>query len=165
MRRHWIGLLGIALVIVGLAGIVVGGLVLAGSQLRSRTPSANAPSGGSLGQRIFTTGTGVSGRSIPRSGPGMMMGGVGCSACHGSDGRGRRVRMMMGSFEAPDIRYSTLTSAHEDEQGWSDDEIRRAIVQGVEPNGQTLSGWMPRWRMTSTETNAVLGYLKELSSR
>jgi hypothetical protein len=54
---------------------------------------------------------------------GMMDSGtVACTSCHGPEGRGGRLQMMMQTFDAPDIRYKTLTSegmAHgHDGQTW-----------------------------------------------
>jgi mono/diheme cytochrome c family protein len=70
-------------------------------------------------------------------GMGIMGGGMmTCASCHGSDGRGGRVRMMMRVFEAPDIRYQTLTSeehggegeegAEHEHEPYTDEDIKRA---------------------------------------
>ncbi|MDT8434611.1 MAG: c-type cytochrome [Anaerosomatales bacterium] len=159
MRSVWLAMLGLLIVATGIAGIVW--------TLSSRAPaSRTAPSTEySLGARIFIYGVGEDG-PIPRTaiGPGMM--GGGCARCHGTGGTGRYVGMM-GGFEAPDIRYSTLTSPHEDhdEEGWSDRDIRRAIVDGVEPDGEELDPVMPRWSLSDAEFRALIDYLKELDGR
>ena len=156
---------GLVLLIVGIVGMVslpyLGGWVAG---------SGDYPT---LGERIYYTGYGEDGQ-IPRSmtggrvrGAGMMMGAA-CVDCHREDGRGGRLTMMMGrSIDVPDIRYSALTSSHEEngdtEPGWTDSEIAEAIRNGVEPNGQQLRAPMPRWDMTDTEVEAVIDYLKELS--
>jgi hypothetical protein len=55
--------------------------------------------------------------------------------------------MMMQSFDAPDIRYKTLTSegmAHgegEDHPPYTDETIKRTITQGVDPAGNPLK-WL-----------------------
>lgn len=128
----------------------------------------------SAGQRIYYTGADATG-AIPRTiaGRGMMgfgmMGEVGCVGCHGEDGRGGRVGMMFGAIDIPDIRYSTLSTAHSEEgttiPAWSDGDIARAIRDGVEPDGQPLKAPMPRWKMTDTQATAVIAYLKELTAR
>jgi mono/diheme cytochrome c family protein len=151
---------------VGAVGIVVSAGLL----------GASSGVGGfsSLGQQIYFTGTTASG-PIPRTiaGGGMtglgMMGNVACVDCHGEDGRGGRVGMMFGAVEIPDIRYSTLSESRSEAgttvPAWSDNDIVRAIRDGVEPDGQPLNAPMPRWAMTDTEIRAVVTFLKELSAR
>lgn len=72
---------------------------------------------------------------------------------------------MMGSFEAPNITYDVLTGkapgADEDES-FTEAQIKRAITQGIEPNGERLSLNMPRWRMTDSDLNDIIDYLKKL---
>jgi mono/diheme cytochrome c family protein len=151
-------MLGLIVLATGIAGVIW--------TLSSRAPLPRATTDAeyaSLGARIYIYGVGEDGRPVRRTsiGPGMM--GGGCVRCHGSDGTGGYTRMM-GGFETPDIRYSTLTSPHEDhdEEGWSDRDIRRAIVEGVEPDGEELDPIMPRWRLSDAEFRALIDYLKEL---
>ena len=99
-----------------------------------------------------------------------MMGNVACVDCHGEDGRGGLVGMMMlGSVEIPDIRYSMLTTPRSEEgttvPAWTDADIARAIRDGIEPDGQRLKAPMPRWDMTDAEITDVIAYLKELDAR
>jgi cytochrome c oxidase subunit 2 len=98
-----------------------------------------------------------------------MMGNLACVNCHGEDGRGGRVGMMLGDVKIPDIRYSALTSVRSEEgtsvPAWTDDDIRRSIRDGIEPNGQPLKAPMPRWKMTDAQLNEVVDYLKELDAR
>jgi hypothetical protein len=58
-----------------------------------------------------------------------------CASCHGADGRGGTVRMMMNTFYALDIRYSTLTEAghydDHDHPAYSNIDLIRAITLGV----------------------------------
>ncbi|GAB4275531.1 MAG: hypothetical protein Kow0056_05200 [Coriobacteriia bacterium] len=163
------------MLIVGLALVAAGaaGLVVVAGDSASLDPAFSFRATGtdaSLGERIYMDGIGEDG-FIPRSavGPGMM--GGGCAVCHGTDGRGGTFTMMMGRFEAPDIRYDVLTGEHAEEGehaehgGWSDEDIRRAIEDGIEPDGKRLDPFMPRWEMTDEEFDALLGYLKELSER
>jgi cytochrome c oxidase subunit 2 len=160
---------GIVLLVVGLLGIVG---VWAYS-FSSPTTSAGGEFS-SAGQRIYYTGADAAG-SIPRTvgGAGMMglgmMGNLACVNCHGEDGRGGRVGMMLGDVKIPDIRYSALTSLRSEEgtsvPAWTDDDIRRSIRDGIEPNGQPLKAPMPRWKMTDAQLNEVVDYLKELDAR
>lgn len=116
-----------------------------------------------VGERIFRTGDGEDG-PIPRTavGPGMM--GGGCADCHGSDGRGRTIRFMMGNLETPDIRLSTLLKPHGDgDEAWTREEVATAIRDGVEPDGSRLDEFMPRWRMSAAEMDALLDYMEELN--
>ena len=125
--------------------------------------SAGPVSGVALGERIFTTGTDEDGRVIPRSGfAGMMGSAVACANCHGPDARGRTIQMMMGQFQAPDIRWSTLAAPPTDpnDKAFDPDSFFLAVTQGIDPNGSTLKVFMPRWQLTRTESDALIEYLK-----
>lgn len=170
MKRGNLLAWGIALVAVGLLGL--GALWILGS---AGTSPLDGGTSASSGQRIYYTGLDASGRPIPRTiaDAGMMgrgMAGVACVDCHGEDGRGGLVEMMMfGPVEIPDIRYSTLTAPGSEDgetvSGWSDADIGRAIRDGVEPDGQQLRAPMPRWDMTDAQIADVIAYLKELDER
>lgn len=166
----WPLMIGLA-VLVGIVLVLCSGLTLWGL----------GQSGGFLrryetnGERIYFTATSQRGTAITQDlgtgsmGPGMMMGGrLACATCHGSDGRGGRVRMMMASFVAPDIRYGTLTGAdehdggHEDHPPYTDETIKQAITQGLDPAGNPLAWPMPRWSMSQADLEDLLSYLKTL---
>jgi mono/diheme cytochrome c family protein len=75
--------------------------------------------------------------------------------------------MMMGSFDAPDIRYSTLTGEehgdeHEEHPPYTDETLKQAITQGLDPAGEPLDWVMPRWTMTDEQLDELLDYLKAL---
>ena len=75
--------------------------------------------------------------------------------------------MMMTTFVAPDIRYPTLTAAEMDQGGekhpaYTDETIKRAITQVVDPAGKALEWPMPRWTMSETDRNDLLAFLKTL---
>ncbi|MFQ6059086.1 MAG: c-type cytochrome [Anaerolineae bacterium] len=140
----------------GLAGLAIPGRGFPG-QYRSN------------GEQIYFTATSQRGTPITSDmGMGMMGGGAACASCHGPDGRGGRVRMMMGTFVAPDIRYGTLTAEemeHEGEEAhppYTDETIKRAITQGVDPAGEPLEWPMPRWTMTEEDLDNLLEFLKSL---
>jgi cytochrome c oxidase subunit II len=124
----------------------------------------------SNGERIFRTGTSASGPPIRADMDGMHRMGrsrMACADCHGIDGRGRTGRMMMGSFEAPDIRYSALTEEdHGDEHAehppYTDEDIKRAVTQGIDPAGEPLDWPMPRWTMSTEQLDDLIEYLKTL---
>lgn len=95
---------------------------------------------------------------------GMMRGKLACVSCHGVDGQGGRVRLMMYTFTAPDIRYEALTSKEhvegEAHEPFTDEAIKRAITEGVEPDGEPLDWPMPRWTMSATDLDDLLEFLK-----
>ncbi|MGD2144451.1 MAG: hypothetical protein PVF54_08245, partial [Anaerolineae bacterium] len=76
----------------------------------------------------------------------MQVGTMTCASCHGSDGRGGRAQMMMRTFVAPDIRYEALAAEEHAEHGeevmehepYTEETIKQAFTQGVEPNGEPL---------------------------
>lgn len=136
-----------------------------------RGPGTPVPRGGytSNGEQIFFTGTSSRDTISTTGGPFWFgMHGGGCATCHGPDGRGGQV-VMMGSFTAPDIRYKVLTGAvkaeeEEEHEPFTDEDIKRAITRGIEPNGEELSQNMPRWQMSDRDLEDVIDYLKELDS-
>jgi len=73
---------------------------------------------------------------------------------------------MGGIINVPDIRYSKLTSPHTEEDetmpAWTNGDIARAVREGVEPNGETMNSYMPRWDMTDGDMKDLIAYLKEL---
>jgi cytochrome c oxidase subunit II len=124
---------------------------------------------GSNGERIYMTGTSASGPAITAEIPGMHRmrpGRLACSSCHGPDGRGGQVWMMMSSFDAPDIRYSELTDGgHGDDHEhppYTDEDIRMAISEGIRPDGELLEWMMPRWSMTGEQLDDLIAFLKTL---
>jgi cytochrome c oxidase subunit 2 len=138
---------------------------------RNRTFKSN-------GEQIYFTATSQRGNPISYEMMGMMHmqgGRMACVDCHGPDGKGRNVQMMMGSFQAPDIRFSTLTSPeHEHEEGeesqphtmehppYTIETIKRAITQGIDPAGNPLSTFMPRWQIFDSDLDDLISYLKTL---
>lgn len=163
-----VGLILVVLALAAIAALLVlsipGGAPLhpGGSSVPTgQVPGAGA--GADLGERIFLTGADEKGRLIPRSGvTGMMGSGVACADCHGSDARGRNIRMMMGQVEAPDIRWSTLTEPPTEpgDVAFDPDSFFLAVTQGADPTGETLKVFMPRWELTRAESDALIEYLK-----
>lgn len=169
MRHGGLFIAGLTTLLIGIVGMAAAAVWLVGpSGFESRGTSPYS----SAGERIYFTGIGDDGSPIPRTvgrsglmGRGMMAD-LACVTCHGEDGRGGRVAMMMGFFDAEDIRYSKLTSPGSEDgestPGWSDEDIARAIRDGIEPSGERLKAPMPRWDMTDNEIEEILAYLKEL---
>ncbi|MHB8867286.1 MAG: c-type cytochrome [Thermoleophilia bacterium] len=163
-NSFYVGVVAIAVGVIGLVAVFAVNSAGTGSLVFR-------PAAESVGGEIFLYGT-DGGRAIPRRGSIGMMGGsgLGCADCHGRDGRGGRVSMMMmGSFEAPDIRWSTLTSTEmEHAEGeaahppFDRDSFARALRDGVEPDGGELKSPMPRWRVSDAQVDALIEYLQGL---
>jgi cytochrome c oxidase subunit II len=127
----------------------------------------------SNGERIYYTGVSERARPIRFDGgpPWLMMHGGGCVSCHGIEGRGG-VPVMMGTAIPADIRYAALTEdeghGHDKEEGeeahppYTDELIKRAITQGLNPADKPLDQTMPRWQMTEEDLNDLIAYLKTL---
>ena len=131
----------------------------------------------SNGERIYFTATNDNGQRILYTGGpnfgGMMMGrgsNLACASCHGSDGRGGIHTMHMDVMDAPDIRYTALSSEgeehgdeHGDEHGeYGLDSFRLAVIEGTHPDGESLSRDMPRWRMSDRDLADLFEFLKTL---
>jgi len=186
MRRHTLVIL-LALCLSTLALAVVAGCAApntsGGGQNNGRTMmggngSGTNPSGGgvtgggsgtysSVGERIFLTGVGSDGQAIKRTGATtsqgsrMMMSGNGCGSCHGANGRGGTIGMMMrASIKTPDITYAALSKA-----GFTDTTIKRAIRDGLDEADKPLKDPMPRWQMSDADVAATIAYLKQLSGQ
>ena len=101
-----------------------------------------------------------------------MMGGgqLACADCHGRDGRGGRHVMHMTAMDAPDIRWSALTEAEHGDHGeevehppYDEETFKRAVTQGLDPDGNPLDAAMPRWRMSDQDLDDLIDYLESLS--
>jgi len=153
-------------------GLTIAGAILVGLAMAAAYTGLASLSGGSFqsnGERIYFTATSSSGQPITAEMGNMSMQSpqMACVDCHGPDGRGGPVWMMMGSFEAPDIRYRALTSAEHEEEGeehppYTDELIKQAFLQGINPAGEALSFPMPRWRMSDADAQDLLEYLQSL---
>lgn len=160
------------LLIVG-DGVLVGLLLVACLALALRFTGPTVVGGyRSNGEQIYFTATSQRGTPIVSDmGMGMKGGGMmTCANCHGPGGRGGQVRMMMRVFEAPDIRYQTLTSEEHGEEGkeemehepYTDEDIKRIISEGVEPDGEPLDWPKPRWSMSDEDVDDLLEFVKML---
>ena len=126
-----------------------------------------------VGKRIYFSAMGADGPIRYQGGPvggGMMSGRLACAACHGPDGRGGRHVMHMQTMDAPDIRWSVLSSGAHGEHGAGEGEamaydfqaFKMAVTMGVSPEGRGLSGDMPRWQMSDADLEALIEFLKTL---
>jgi hypothetical protein len=171
--------------------LILGGLLLSGCFVVRReyvpvNPMFNQRRGwfsdsdfASNGEQIYFTAINDRGQRIRYSDGqnfrGMMMGmgnNLACASCHGSDGRGGFHTMHMEVMDAPDIRFSALSSeeeehggdhAHEDQHsGYDLDAFRMAVVEGAHPDGEPLSRDMPRWRVSDEDLVDLFEFLKSL---
>ena len=167
--RRWSGqaTAGVILIAVGVVVAMVF-LVLTVPGGAPLHPGTTIPAGPlaslALGERIYATGTDENGRLIPRSAF-MMFTGASCANCHGSDAKGRTVQAMMGSFETPDIRWSTLSQPMQHPEGgleppYDATTFARALRDGIGSDDQALDPPMPRWDLTSAQVDAVIAFLK-----
>lgn len=133
-------------------------------------PTDTGKSFSSLGEQIYFSGRGQSGRrlSYDYGANWLRMHGGGCSSCHGDDGKGG-FELMMSDEEAPAITWAALTEEEHNEHGedgehlpYNERTIKRAITQGLNPAGRQLDSIMPRWEMNTEELNAIIVFLKKL---
>ena len=80
-----------------------------------------------------------------------------CSTCHGEDAAGG---LKLGDDTVPGIRAELF-------QGMYNGDIslaRRAIMDGIDEDGETLDSTMPRWagKITDEQVDAIIKYLKTL---
>jgi len=188
MRRHMLVIrhalclsaLALALVAGCSAPNTSGGGPNNGRRMMGGNGSNTGPSGGgmmgggsgtgtysSVGERIFLTGVGSDGQAIKRTGATtsqgsrMMMSGNGCGSCHGANGRGGTIAMMMRtSIKTPDITHAALIKA-----GFTDATIKRAIRDGLDEASKPLKDPMPRWQMSDADVAATIAYLKQLGGQ
>ncbi len=157
--------------------LLVGTFVLGGAMLLS---SCSSPFGSpssirydSNGERIYFTATSSSGRPVTSSGGIMMMHQMACVNCHGPQGRGGRVNMMMWVLDVPDITWHNLTeeeghdepegaAGHEEHPPYTEETLKQAITEGVDPGGEPLDEAMPRWRMSEADLNDLIKFIKTL---
>ncbi|WP_460000362.1 c-type cytochrome [Paradesulfitobacterium aromaticivorans] len=120
----------------------------------------------SNGERIYFTGQDNSGTYIRANSIGMPMSSMtsGCYGCHGPNGKGGTIPFMMGTIDVPDIRYKTLSGKDPDMEHppYTEETLKRAITQGVDPGAHPLDPPMPKWQMSTQDLNDLISYLKFL---
>jgi ABC-type branched-subunit amino acid transport system substrate-binding protein len=92
---------------------------------------------------------------------------VPCASCHGPDGQGRPE----GGVLPPDIRWSQLTKVygHVHENGrrhpaFDEASVARLLRTGRDPADNALDRAMPLYRMSETDMDDLVAYLKQLES-
>lgn len=156
-------ILGLALIVIALVGMVAV-VAISANRMWPDSDDERRARFRSNGERIYYTATSESGQIPFTGGPRWLaVHGGGCVNCHGPDGRGGTV-VPMTSEVAPDIRLPTLTSEEHggDHAPYTEETIRRAITQGIDPEGERLSYVMPRWRMSGEDLDDLISYLRTL---
>ncbi len=117
----------------------------------------------SNGARIYYTGVNEKGEPIPfeLGPPWLYMHGGSCVNCHGERGEGGVVVMHCGKV-APKITYKALTEGEHEGHMYTEEDIKRAIREGIEPDGEELDPCMPRWKMSDEDLNDLVEFLKTL---
>lgn len=89
---------------------------------------------------------------------------VACVSCHGPQGKGGPVCMMMtGCFDVPNITWPVLTGPYEDHAPYTMNTLKQAITQGVDPAGNQLDANMPHWQMSTQDLNDLIGFIQTLN--
>lgn len=125
----------------------------------------------SRGKRIYTQGTGESGRPIQATiadgGADVSAAVLSCSTCHGRDGRGREESGVVPS----DLRWEILSKPYKltlpggrSRQPYDDAHLIRAITLGIDSSGQDLNRAMPRFRLSRQDAADLVAYLKRLGA-
>ena len=102
-----------------------------------------------------------------------MMHSITCANCHGLDGKGGRVNMMMSYFDVPDITWDKLTQEehheedsdkdeHEEHPPYTEETLKSAITRGINPAGERFDEEMPRWRMSGRDLDDLVEFIKTL---
>ena len=138
------------------------GMQSMGGSMTAPTATSSTPpvvTGAALvGQRIFLDGMTPSGQA-GFSGGGNHVGNGACANCHGKNAEGADAPMiswsmltMKGSMMGNMPKYSYA----------SPEQVVTAITTGTRPDGTTLKADMPRYRLTASDAEAVIAYLKAL---
>jgi mono/diheme cytochrome c family protein len=88
---------------------------------------------------------------------------ISCANCHGQNGHGGTVDMMMLRLQTPNITWTALTDSTQYNPIYTDSTLERAITQGIGSDGSTLSVYMPRWQMSTGDLNDLVSYIHTLS--
>ena len=92
----------------------------------------------------------------------MMQSRLACVTCHGPKGHGGTVTLIMQRFDVPNVTWSELTAQGMDHPPYTEETLKRAITQGIDLAGSPLEYPMPRWQMSDSDLNDLIGFIKTL---
>lgn len=133
---------------------------------------------GSNGERIFFTATSERETPIIYTGgatQGMMMcRNLACVSYHGTNAQGGKNTMHINEMDAPDIRWSTLSSGHhkngeeinnpqDEHMKYHFETFKNSVENGRHPDGDKLKTDMARWKMSNADLKDVMNYLKSFT--
>lgn len=85
-----------------------------------------------------------------------------CAQCHGARGEGSQE----GGLRVPPLTPAVLRSSDSGpgrrRRPYTDETLLRAITEGRDASGNRLQPAMPRYRMTTAQSTALLAYMREL---
>lgn len=113
------------------------------------------------GAAIFLRGAGIS-AGLSGSSLRLPLGAVACANCHGSDGRGSIPGAAEGGVRAPPVVWSALTRATARRPAYDAAGLRRALAEGVAPDGRALGREMPLFPLDDADFAALLAHLRDL---
>ena len=127
-------------------------------------PTSTPPSSVSLenGEDIFQSAYDIDGVHIQANGFVMMGFWLACAHCHGEDGHGGTVYMMMAQYDVPNITWPELTGPDYNPP-YTADTLKRAITQGLDEEGMSLDPFMPRWVMSDRDLGDLVSYIQTLT--
>ena len=142
---------------------VIAALLLSGGQAILPVQAAPLTPAEKRGRHIYQHGESPAGRPITALAGGTEMGAgiFACATCHGADGRG----VPEGGVEPSDLRWETLQKVimtGRKRPRYDDARLARAIREGVDSAGNTLSPVMPHFRMADEDLADLVSYLKRL---
>ena len=125
--------------------------------------SAKSTLSGTLlnGQNIFTKGIDSTGVVVKNNSYMMMGRNVACADCHGQQGHGGTVTIMMGRYDVPNITWAVLTGL-DFNPPFNVDTVKRAIAQGLDESGEKLKAPMPQWTMSEQDLADLVSYIQTL---
>ena len=85
-----------------------------------------------------------------------------CVNCHGPQGQGGRIAVMIQTVDVPNITWPNLTAHDMDHPPYTEETLKRAITQGLDPAGNPLEYPMLRWNMSEQDFNDLVSFIKTL---
>jgi len=145
----------------GLAGISLVAMVAAIVVLPACTSSSTLTGTLRNGQDLFLTGRDASGVTLTNNSYEMMGHQVACADCHGSQGHGGTVTIMMTRYDVPNITWPELTGATYTPP-YTAETVKQAITKGLDQAGEKLKAPMPQWSMSTQDLDDLVGYIQTL---